>query len=89
MLILRQNRNGKRGHKNFIKTLEEKKEARCRAEEEKRRKAREEQEWLDQIQSIIDTKSEVSEMIASGNAMIERYNKAREEHKRQMAFYGK
>ena len=85
----REEQERQEGHKNFINTLEEKKEARCRAEEEKRRKAREEKEWLDQIQNIIDTKSEVSKMIASGNAMIERYKKAREEHKRQMAFYGK
>ena len=42
----REEQERQEGHKNFIKTLEEKKEARYRAEEEKRRKAREEQGFL-------------------------------------------
>lgn len=85
----REEQKRQEGHKNFIKSLEEKKEAQRRAEEEKYRKVKEEQEKLDRIQKYIDMKSRTSELIALGNAMIESNNKAREEHKRQMAFYGK
>ena len=85
----REEQKRQEGHKNFIKSLEEKKEAKRKVEEEKYRKAKEEQEKLDRIQKYIDMKSRTSELITLGNAMIESNNKAREEHKRQMAFYGK
>ena len=73
----------------FVNLHLEKKEAERKAVEEKRKEAEREQNFLNSVQKMINSKDEVSEMIARTNAMLKRDEEHRKAHEEKMEWYRK
>mgnify|MGYP002510676700 CR=1 FL=1 len=73
----------------FVDSFLAKKEAERKAVEEKRKEAEREQNFLNNIQRMIDIKDETAAMIARTNKMLQADEEKRKEHEEKMAWYRK
>lgn len=71
----------------FINDFIEKKKAEQKAEEERRKRIETEQSFLNNVQRIIDIKTEMSEKIARTNRMLKYNEERRKEHEEQMKWF--